>query len=229
MTNKKDVGRRQARLAENFKAERVRLGMTRRAVAGICGVTETAVVNWEHGGAKIPLVALELLAPSGFSPENLIEFPQGTAVVRKLGSDGETEGWVHIDEHMLARYSATKERVFFYCGTSTWDFQEYAHGRAGLFASLPDDAEILKDVSGLMLLKRRRGARAFLCEIDPAGKKGIRVSAGGVKKSMAAEKLHHACRPIGLYLGPADENAAAGSRKERKQSPHEQELRKATG
>jgi len=227
--NKMDAAERQARIAQRFKTERIRLGMTRRAVAALCGVSETAVVNWEHGGAKIPLLVLELLMPHGFSAESLVEFPEIPVPVRRLGIDGNTSGWTPVNLYDLKRCIVGKEDVFVYCEPATTGALGYVLGRAGLFRQVIDDVDVIKDVSGVFLLKRRRASKAFLCDISPAGKGAIRVGAGRLRKCIPAEKLFRECRPLGMYLGPVDELPSTKEDGSEKSSPHEGELRKVLG
>lgn len=188
------------RLAWRFKAERKRLGLTRRRIADQCGVTEATVFNWEHSGVRIPLMALDRLLPLGFDPDDVLSPVAGTERVAVMDAHGTTGDTVPIPSHVARKVDLSPSDLFVHWNASDEPAGDLPPLAPGLFRLLFDDVETIKEVEGLFLLKARRKGRPFACQIRPADARRVEASIGQEKVVVAPNQLWRACVPLGMLL-----------------------------
>ena len=192
----------QKKLAENFRKERLRLGLSTADVAHFCCVSASSIFGWEAGRSKIPLSALANLWEHGFSPEAIVGGAISMQPIRVLceGEDLESaQSECFVPMHMLFRHRVNSKNAFAY-QNKAFAQDIAAPGDLMLMGALNND--YVKDLDSetfILFRPRNTSLNEFLCRVKPAGKGRVHLHAGGKASTVALRPMLESGEAIGEY------------------------------
>lgn len=182
----------QSILADRFRKERLRLGLSTTDVAHYCGVSVSSVFSWEAKRSRIPLLAAACLWKHGFDVESIIAGQDELQDIPVLAegeefSDAKPRHLVPL--HMVSRHRSSIMAVFVYHNIAY--SKDLAAPGDLILMGLVDEPEEddLKETMTILFRPVKQSLSEFMCKIRSAGKGRLLVQSDDVSATISRRSM----------------------------------------